>query len=71
MSFQAAHVNRRPTIVLKLLTTAATLKATILTWRQRRRSRKELARMSERDRRDLGYSSCDVAAEAAKPFWNP
>jgi uncharacterized protein YjiS (DUF1127 family) len=49
----------------------AQLKAVVRKWRHRRRSRDELARLSERERRDLGFSSCDVSAETSKPFWIP
>lgn len=70
MSFQA-QVHREPTVVLRPVSAAASLKATILEWRERHRSRKLLARMSERDRWDVGCSSCDVEAEIAKPFWMP
>jgi uncharacterized protein YjiS (DUF1127 family) len=38
-------------------------------WRQRYRSRQELARWSERDLHDLGLSRGDIASEIDKPFW--
>ena len=71
MSDFTARLSIRPSIVFKGLAAAESLKIVVLQWRQRQRSRRELARMSDRDRRDLGYSSCDVDAETAKPFWMP
>ena len=71
MSDLSARSSIGPSIVFKARAAAASLKTVVAQWRQRQRSRKELARMSDRDRRDLGYSSCDVDAETAKPFWNP
>lgn len=71
MSDLTARLSIRPSIVFKGRALAASLKAIALQWRQRQRSRSELAKMSDRDRHDLGYSSCDVDAETAKPFWIP
>lgn len=71
MSYLAARLSVGSAILMTGLATAASLKAVVLTWRHRHRSRNELARMSERDRRDLGYSACDVGAETGKPFWIP
>jgi len=39
------------------------------TWRQRARSRKELAQLDTRSLRDLGLSASDVNFEINKPFW--
>ncbi len=71
MSYSEARPSATRGIVFKGLAAAASLQAIVLQWRQRHRSRTELARMSDRDRRDLGYSSCDVDTETAKPFWLP
>jgi uncharacterized protein YjiS (DUF1127 family) len=38
-------------------------------WRQRYRTRRELAQWSSRDLHDIGISWSDVAYEAEKPFW--
>jgi uncharacterized protein YjiS (DUF1127 family) len=38
-------------------------------WRERYRSRRELAQLTERDLRDFGVSSTEVAFELKKPFW--
>jgi uncharacterized protein YjiS (DUF1127 family) len=38
-------------------------------WRERYRSRRELAQWSDRDLHDAGISWSDVAYEAEKPFW--
>lgn len=42
---------------------------TIRLWRSRIRDRADLARMSERDWRDLRLSRSDVRHEVDKPFW--
>jgi uncharacterized protein YjiS (DUF1127 family) len=39
------------------------------TWAQRSQDRRELARLSDRELRDLGVSRYDAAIEAGKPFW--
>jgi len=41
---------------------------TLREWRRRTRSRRELAMLSELDRKDLGYPD-RIQAEIAKPFW--
>jgi len=38
-------------------------------WRDRLRSRRELAAMSERELRDIGLTRYDARHEARKPFW--
>jgi uncharacterized protein YjiS (DUF1127 family) len=38
-------------------------------WRQRYRSRRELASWSERELHDIGISWSDIAYETEKPFW--
>ena len=43
--------------------------ATIGRWRRRAYERRLLAKLSERERHDLGLSLSDVMTEAAKPFW--
>ena len=42
---------------------------TLHLWRQRYRDRLELARLTERDLRDVGVSRSDIAHELEKPFW--
>jgi len=42
---------------------------TLHVWRQRYKSRRELASWSERELHDVGISWSDVAYEAEKPFW--
>jgi uncharacterized protein YjiS (DUF1127 family) len=45
------------------------LTETLHVWRQRYRSRRELAQWSDRELHDVGISWSDVAHEAEKPFW--
>lgn len=40
-------------------------------WRQRRKARQELARMSTRDLADAGISSAAVEYELRQPAWRP
>jgi uncharacterized protein YjiS (DUF1127 family) len=42
---------------------------TLHVWRQRYRSRRELASWSERELHDIGISWSDIAHETEKPFW--
>ena len=39
------------------------------TWRERRRSRRELAQWTARDLHDVGLSWSDIVRETEKPFW--
>jgi uncharacterized protein YjiS (DUF1127 family) len=43
--------------------------ASVRVWRERRRVRRELAAMSERELRDIGIYWSDIASETGKPFW--
>jgi uncharacterized protein YjiS (DUF1127 family) len=43
--------------------------AALRRWRTRREARERLARMAERDLRDLGISPAQAVYETAKPFW--
>ncbi len=47
----------------------AQVEETIHTWRERARSRQELAHWSERDLHDVGISRSDIIRETEKPFW--
>ena len=38
-------------------------------WRRRMQSRAQLARLSERELRDIGVTPAEAAWECAKPFW--
>jgi uncharacterized protein YjiS (DUF1127 family) len=49
--------------------TIATVLATVRVWRQRSRSRSELAAMDDATLRELGVTRAQAAFEAAKPFW--
>lgn len=43
--------------------------ATLRTWRERARVRRELATWGARELHDIGVSWSDVADEVNKPFW--
>ena len=43
--------------------------AFVRVWRDRRRTRRQLAAMSERELRDIGIYWSDIASEIGKPFW--
>ena len=45
------------------------LSETLHTWRQRYRTRRELAQWTERDLHDVGLTRADIAYETEKPFW--
>jgi len=42
---------------------------TLHTWRDRVRERRELARFTYRELRDVGLTWSDIALEVRKPFW--
>jgi uncharacterized protein YjiS (DUF1127 family) len=42
---------------------------TLHVWRERVRSRRELAQWTDRDLHDVGISRSDIVHEAEKPFW--
>jgi len=43
--------------------------ATVAKWQERRRTRRELARFTERQLKDIGLSRGQAMAEVDKPFW--
>jgi uncharacterized protein YjiS (DUF1127 family) len=47
----------------------AQLSGVLHTWRQRYRTRQELAQWTERDLHDDGLSRSDIEFETEKPFW--
>jgi uncharacterized protein YjiS (DUF1127 family) len=47
----------------------AGLFALVRIWRERQRTRRQLAIMSERDLEDIGICRSDIVYEIAKPFW--
>ena len=46
------------------------VQARVAQWRQRALERQALARMSERDLRDIGLSHSQAEFEVSKPFWS-
>lgn len=49
----------------------ATALETVAIWLDRSKKRRQLARLSEREIKDLGASRSDVMIEINKPFWCP
>lgn len=43
--------------------------ATVRTWQERARARRQLAQWSERELHDIGASWSTVSEEVNKPFW--
>lgn len=43
--------------------------ATLRTWQERARARRQLARFSARELHDIGVSWSTIAEEVNKPFW--
>lgn len=63
-----------PSVSLQLRTTRRPaaiprLRSLFRLWRQRARERHELARLDQRDLRDIGLSRLEVYDEISKPFW--
>jgi uncharacterized protein YjiS (DUF1127 family) len=51
------------------LSAIETMLAFVRVWRERRRTRRQLAAMSERELQDIGIYWSDIAGEIGKPFW--
>ena len=49
----------------------AQARVTLRQWQDRVRGRRDLARFSQRDLRDIGLTPDAAAREVAKPFWQP
>ena len=47
----------------------ARIRRALAKWHSRARGRTQLARLSERELRDIGLTSAEAAREYAKPFW--
>lgn len=47
------------------------LARTLATWLDRAQKRRQLARFSERELKDIGAPISDVVIEINKPFWRP
>jgi uncharacterized protein YjiS (DUF1127 family) len=45
--------------------------ALIVLWHRRVRERRDLARMTVRDLKDIGLTASDAEFLASKPFWRP
>jgi uncharacterized protein YjiS (DUF1127 family) len=47
------------------------VRALLIEWRQRARSRLELSSLDDRELWDMGLTRMDAHNEANKPFWEP
>jgi uncharacterized protein YjiS (DUF1127 family) len=56
-------------IAQSTLSLISRLTGKLRTWRRRERERAELARMSQAELHDIGFSSADCWEEISKPFW--
>jgi uncharacterized protein YjiS (DUF1127 family) len=45
------------------------MRRALATWHRRTLSRTQLARLGERELRDIGVTPAEAARECAKPFW--
>jgi uncharacterized protein YjiS (DUF1127 family) len=52
-----------------VLAVIAVVFAFVRVWRERRRARRQLAVMSERELQDIGICRSEIANEIGKPFW--
>jgi len=43
--------------------------ALVRVWRERRRARRQLAAMSDRELHDIGVCRAEMADEIGRPFW--
>lgn len=63
------HVDRHTTPPSLVVGVALNALSTVRTWRERARSRRELAARSSYELQDMGVCRADVANEVSKPFW--
>ncbi len=64
-------ISLTPTRKILLTEILETVRPLYRRWRNRARQRAELARMSDREFRDIGISRARVWREVSKPFWRP
>ena len=64
-----AYLAHHPLTKSQLWSVVPRLGARLRQWQRRSRERDELARLSERELRDLGLSRGTVYDELRKPFW--
>lgn len=64
-----AYIAHHPLTKSQLWSVVPRLGALLRQWQRRSRERDELARLSERELRDLGLSRGTVYDELRKPFW--
>jgi uncharacterized protein YjiS (DUF1127 family) len=59
----------QPTLPQKKTNWALRLVAVIVVWRRNARTRKQLARLDDRQLADAGICPCEREMELEKPFW--
>jgi uncharacterized protein YjiS (DUF1127 family) len=64
-----AEVLRRPLTICQDTGVLERAVRRVVQWRRRQRELGELARLGERELRDIGVTPAEVAAELRKPFW--
>ncbi len=65
----ATKLSSAPTRSWGVFSAFHSARALVHTWRERARSRRELALIEPWVRRDLCLNSCDIQYEIYKPFW--
>ncbi|MGQ0683841.1 DUF1127 domain-containing protein [Bradyrhizobium sp.] len=65
---EGRRLRRRP-FPVSLLAIARSILILIAAWRERRRVRRQLAAMSDRELHDIGVCRAEVADEIGRPFW--
>ena len=63
------HSDRRVALAGLVIGLAFNALSTVRTWRERARSRRELAARSPHELQDIGVCRADIAEEVSKPFW--
>jgi len=58
-------------VCTRRLPTFEEMRALIVEWHQRARSRHELTMFNERELSDMGLTPMDAFNEISKPFWEP
>jgi uncharacterized protein YjiS (DUF1127 family) len=63
------RLRRRQPLYVVMLSITRSIFGLVLLWRERSRTRRLLAAMSERELQDIGVCRSDVSDEIGRPFW--